>query len=70
MTDRYAPRYPNLVDVARDYYALCDAAEDFGIPVSLADPRSPNTVTALAYAVEVERNAPHERVQHAVDYRG
>lgn len=37
---------------ARAYYALCTEARGLGIPVSLDDPRSPRTVSALAKAVK------------------
>ncbi len=37
------------------YYRLCDEARALGIPTSLDDPRSPNTVDALRQAVEASR---------------
>lgn len=47
--------YEQLKQEARDYYRLCDEAKTHGIPVSLDDPRSPNTVDALRQAVEAAR---------------
>ena len=47
--------YEQLKQEARDYYRLCDKAAKHGIPVSLDDPRSPNTVDALKQAVEASR---------------
>ena len=47
--------YSTLRDEAVAYYALCDAARKQGIPVSLDDPRSPNTVDALRQAVAASK---------------
>lgn len=38
--------------VAAAYYALCDRAEQLGVPTSLDDPASPTTVVALQARVD------------------
>ena len=47
--------YRDLVREQREYAALCDTARELGIPVSLDDPRAPNTVEALRQAVAAEQ---------------
>jgi hypothetical protein len=44
-------RYLNARWVAEDYAALCETARSLGIPTSLDDPSTPQTVSALREAV-------------------
>lgn len=47
--------HTQLIREAQAYYRLCAEAEALGIPVSLDDPRSPQTVQGLREAVEAEK---------------
>ena len=47
--------HSELIREAQAYYRLCAEADSLGIPVSLDDPRTPQTVQALREAVEVAR---------------
>lgn len=47
--------YATLLEDARDYYRLCNEAAALGIPVSLDDPATPQTVEGLREAVRVVR---------------
>lgn len=44
--------YKQHLNTARTYYKLMDEARALGIPVDLADPRSPRTIEAIRVAVE------------------
>lgn len=48
-----------LHDEARAYYALCDRAAALGIPTSLDDPRTPQTVPALRATVAAKETNEH-----------
>lgn len=41
----------SMIEEQRAYYRLCDEARSLGIPTSLDDPRTPQTVAGLAATV-------------------
>lgn len=49
--------YAEATQEAVKYYALCRKAERLGVPTSLDDPKSPQTVAGLAHLVSIAENA-------------